>query len=59
MSMAGLQLPEMPLVEMAGKVILPPRQIAGIFAKVGVTGWLTVTVNVVVVAHCAAAGVKV
>src|SRR6478736_81348 len=49
----------MPSVDEAGKVNASPAQIAGIAAKVGVTGWFTVTVKVVVLAHCPAAGVKV
>ena len=56
---AGDQVPGMPLVEVVSRLIGSPAQIAGIAAKVGVTGWLTVTVKVVVLAHCPTAGVKV
>ena len=56
---AGDQVPLKPLIEVAGKLIASPAQIAGIALKVGVTGWLTVTVSVAVVAHCPAVGVKV
>ena len=59
MFIPGLQAPVIPLLEVVGNVKLPPLHIAGIGVKVGVTGWLTVTVRVVVVAHCPAAGVKV
>ena len=37
----------------------PPEQIGAIAAKVGMTAGLTVIVNVVVMAHCPAVGVKV
>ena len=50
----------MPLVEVpgnAGGVSFTHN--GGMTAKVGVTGWLTVIVMVVVVAHCPAFGVKV
>ena len=49
----------MAFVDVAGKLKVPPEQIAAIGLNVGVTGWLTVTVIVAVEAHCPAAGVKV
>ena len=61
LSTAGLHVPVMAgvLVELVGKVMVPPLQIGAIWVKVGVTGWFTVTVIVAVVAHCPWAGVKV
>ena len=57
---AGLHVPLIPLVELAGKVgAVVPLQKAGIAAKVGVVGVVTVVVKVAVVAHCPAVGVKV
>ena len=57
---AGLQVPVIPLVEVVGNVGAgDPEQKAGIGLKVGVTFGVTVTLKVVVVAHCPAAGVKV
>ena len=50
----------MPLVEVVGKAVsVAPEQIGATAANVGVTVGLTVIVNVVVVAHCPAVGVKV
>ena len=50
----------MPLLEVVGIAInVPPEQIGATAVKVGVMFGLTVMVRVVVVAHCAAAGVKV
>ena len=46
-------------MDVVGKVIVPPLQIAVTWVKVGVVGWFTVTVIVVVVAHWPAEGVKV
>jgi hypothetical protein len=57
---AGDQVPVMPLVDVAGNAErAAPEQIGSTAAKVGVTFWLTVIVNVVDVAHCPAVGVKV
>ena len=59
---AGVQLPLMPLVDAAGKGgTAPPAQIVSEVPKAneGVMFGLTVTVKVLVVAHCPAAGVKV
>jgi hypothetical protein len=42
-----------------GSVNVPPEQIAAIGVNVGVVDGLTVTLNVAVVAHCPAVGVKV
>lgn len=47
------------MVEVAGNGLAEPTQIVGIGLKVGVTTGLTVTVNVVVVAHWFGFGVKV
>jgi hypothetical protein len=57
---AGLQVPVMPLVEVAGRTgAVEFRQSDPIGSKVGVTSGSTVTLNVVVVAHCPAVGVNV
>ena len=56
---AGDQVPVMPLVEVAGRVKLLPVQIGPTCVKAGAILELTVTVIVVVVAHCPALGVKV
>ena len=57
---AGDQVPLIPLVEVVGNADkVAPEQIGATAAKVGVTFGLTVIVNVVVVAHCPAVGVKV
>ena len=58
----GFQVPVIPLVDVPGKVgTEPPLQILNEVPKlnVGVMFGLTVTVNVVVVAHSPAVGVKV
>jgi hypothetical protein len=48
----GLQLPVIPLVDVAGKIGgSEPEQTDGIALKVGVIWVLTVTVNVVTTAH--------
>lgn len=56
---AGLHTPLIPLLEIAGRVNAVPAQLAGICVNVGITALFTVTVMVVVVAHCPAAGVNV
>ena len=57
---AGAQVPVIPLVDVVGSVMAgAPSQIGAMAAKVGVIFGLTVTDNVVVVAHCPAVGVKV
>lgn len=57
--MAGLHVPEIPLDEVVGNVNELPEQIAGICVNTGVTGVVTVTVIVAVVAHCPVFGVNV
>ena len=60
LTVAGLHVPLIPLVELAGNIgAVVPLQKAGIAAKVGVVGVVTVVVKVAVVAHCPAVGVKV
>ena len=50
----------MPLVEMVGNgVNVAPEHIAATGLKAGITSGVTVIVNVVVAAHCPAAGVNV
>ena len=50
----------MPLIDVVGNGDnVPPEQIGATALNVGVTFGLTVMVNVVVVAHCPAAGVNV
>ena len=52
LTVAGLHVPVMPLVEVVGNAgAVVPEHIAGMAAKAGVTFALTVTVNVAVVAH--------
>ena len=55
-------MPVIPFVDVVGKVgTIPPAQIASEVPKlnVGTILGLTVTVNVAVVAHCGAVGVKI
>ena len=57
---AGAQVPVIPLLEEVGNGFnVPPEHMGPTGVNVGVTLGLTVIVNVVVVAHCPAAGVKV
>ena len=57
---AGAHVPVMPLLEVVGRVVsVAPEQIGATGVNVGVTFGLTIIVNVVVVAHCPAVGVKV
>ncbi len=57
---AGDHVPEMPLLDVSGKAVNEdPEQMGATAVKVGVTCGFTVMVNVVVVAHCPALGVKV
>ena len=56
---AGDQVPLIPLVDVAGSTIGVPVQTGVAMLNVGVTKGLTVTVKVVVAAHCPAFGVKV
>ena len=59
LSIAGDQVPLMPLVDVVGSVNVPPSQIAGIGSNTGSTFGLTVTVIVVGLAHSVASGVNV
>jgi len=60
LTIAGVQVPVMPLSEVAGNIgETEPEQIGAMAAKPGITFGLTVTVNVVVVAHWPASGVNV
>ena len=57
---AGFQVPVKLLFDVEGKTGLGiPEHIGAMAVKVGVIFGLTVTVKVVVVAHCPASGVKV
>jgi len=57
---AGAQVPVIPLVDVVGNgANTVPEQIGDTALNVGVTFGFTVIVNVVVVAHCPAVGVKV
>ena len=57
---AGVQVPVMPFSDVVGKAASKsPEQIAATGSNVGVIFGLTVMVNVAVVAHCPAVGVKV
>ena len=60
LTVAGLHVPLIPLLDVAGSTgAADPLHIGAIGLKVGVILELTVTVAVVVVAHCPAAGVNV
>jgi hypothetical protein len=60
LTVAGLQFPVIPFVEVVGNTgAVDPVQIGFIAAKVGIMLELTVTFNVVIVAHCPAVGVNV
>ena len=60
LTVAGDQVPVMPFVDVVGSVgVAAPEQIGATAAKVGVKLELTVTVNVVLVAHWPAVGAKV
>ena len=57
---AGDQVPVIPLVDVVGKADnVAPEQMAFTAVNVGVLFGFTVIVNVAVVAHCPAVGVKV
>jgi hypothetical protein len=60
LSKAGDHEPVYPSSEVVGKAFsVPPEQIAATALNVGVVFGVTVTVSVVVVAHCPAVGVNV
>ena len=60
LSKAGDQVPVIPFVEVVGSAVrVAPEHIGATALNVGVMFGLTVIVNVVVVAHCPAVGVKV
>ena len=60
LTVAGLHVPVMPLVELAGKTgAAEPEHIGAIASKVGTMTGLTVTFNVAPVAHWSASGVNV
>ena len=57
---AGAQVPVIPLLDVVGNAVnVAPEQIGATAVNVGAILGLTVIVNVVVVAHCPAVGVKV
>ena len=59
-TVAGLHVPVIPLLDVVGNTgATEPEQIGAIAVNVGVIIGLTVTVNVVVVAHNPAVGVNV
>ena len=59
LTVAGLQVPVIPFVDVAGSVgETAPLQIGAIALKVGKTEGFTVTVSEVVEAHCPIAGVN-
>jgi hypothetical protein len=60
LSKTGAQAPVIPLLEVVGSgASVAPEHIGATAVNVGVTFGLTVIVNVAVVAHCPAVGVKV
>lgn len=57
---AGFQVPVIPLLDVSGKTgLVVPKHNGAMGVKLGVRIGLTVTFNVVFVAHCPASGVKV
>jgi len=60
LSKAGDQVPVTPLLDVVGNAVrVAPAHIGATAVNVGVIFGLTVIVNVAVVAHCPAVGVKV
>ena len=60
LSIAGLQVPVTPLVEVVGSAgIGAPEQYGPGATNIGVAGWIISIVRVVVEAHCPDAGVNV
>ena len=60
LTVAGLQVPETPLIEVVGRSgAVALGHIGAMTLNIGMTLGLTVTVNVVVDAHCPASGVNV
>jgi len=60
LSKAGVHVPVMPLFDVVGNAVsVAPEQIGATAVNVGVMFGLTVIVNVAVVAHWPAVGVKV
>jgi hypothetical protein len=60
LSKAGAHVPVMPLLEVVGNgASVAPEHIGATAVNAGVMFGLTVIVNVAVVAHCTAVGVKV
>jgi hypothetical protein len=60
LTVAGFHIPVIPFVDVVGSAgAMAPVHIGFTAAKVGVILELTITVNVVVAAHCPAEGVKV
>ena len=59
-TVAGFQVPVIPLVDVAGRTgATEPEQIGAIALKAGIILLVTVTVSVAVVAHCPGFGVNV
>ncbi len=58
MLMAGLHVPDMPLMETVGKVKDPPTQISATCVNDGVNSGRITTVIDVAAAHCPGVGVK-
>ena len=60
LTVAGFHVPVMPFVDVVGKTgDALPEHIGATAANVGVVCGVTVTINVLVVAHCPAEGVNV
>ncbi len=55
----GVQVPLIPSLDVNGRVNVPPEQIGATWVNVGVVKAFTVTLIVVVFAHCPTVGVKV
>ena len=60
LTIAGDQVPVMPLLDVVGKTgAVEPLQIGATASKAGITFGVITIINVLVVAHCPAVGVKV
>ncbi len=55
----GDHAPVIALLDVVGKVNVPPTQMGAIGLKAGAVDGFTVTLSIVVVAHCPNAGVNV
>ncbi|NIA01038.1 hypothetical protein F2P46_35940, partial [Massilia sp. CCM 8734] len=59
LSIAGNQVPTIPLFDCTGSIIISPSQIGAIVVNSGIVFGFTLTVNFAVVLHCPEFGVNV